>query len=136
MTETVPNIFPALRYADANKALRWLNEAFGFEQTVAVPGPDDTIAHAEMRLGAGTIMFGSAAEETARDDAKDPSTARASIYVWVPDVDEHYAHAKAAGAEITLEPTDMSYGSREYAARDFEGHHWSFGSYLPRPDAR
>lgn len=86
--------------------------------------------------GSARRVLGGSGQAIERDGAQDPSTARASIYVWVPDVDEHHSRAKAAGAEITLEPTDMSYGSREYAARDFEGHHWSFGSYLPRPDAQ
>jgi uncharacterized glyoxalase superfamily protein PhnB len=130
---TAPNIFPALRYADATKALKWLEEAFGFRQTFAVPGPDGTIAHAEMRLGAGTIMFGSAPNLPA-ETTTDLRSARASIYAWVPEIDAHYARARAAGAEITMELADTDYGSREYAARDFEGNHWCFGTYLPQPD--
>ena len=30
-----------------------------------------------------------------------------------------------------MEPEDTEYGSREYAARDPEGHFWSFGTYRP-----
>src|SRR5262245_54142737 len=41
------------------------------------------------------------------------------------------ARAKAAGAEILYGPRDTDYGSREYAARDPEGHIWSFGTYDP-----
>ena len=40
-------------------ALEWLARAFGFEEVMAAPGPDGTIAHAEMRLGRGMIMLGS-----------------------------------------------------------------------------
>lgn len=134
MSETVPNIFPALKYADANKALRWLHDAFGFEQTMAVPDSDGGVMHAEMRLGAGTIMFGSKSEPVTTEPDQDPRSARESIYVWVPDVDEHYARAQSAGAEITIELNGTDYGSREYCARDFEGNHWAFGTYLPRPD--
>jgi uncharacterized glyoxalase superfamily protein PhnB len=36
-----------------------------------------------------------------------------------------------AGADITRPLADTSYGSREYGARDIEGHYWFFGSYLP-----
>jgi uncharacterized glyoxalase superfamily protein PhnB len=32
-----------------------------------------------------------------------------------------------------MPPTDMDYGSREYAARDHEGNVWSFGTYRPTP---
>ena len=44
------------------------------------------------------------------------------------------AHAEIrAGAEITMEPTDQDYGSRDFAARDLEGNEWSFGTYVPQP---
>lgn len=132
MDSKAPNIFPALRYADAAKALRWLHEAFGFEQVMSVPGEGDTVAHAEMRLGAGTIMFGSGKPEPSQ--SADPRDAPFTIYVAVQDPDAHCATARAAGAEITMELTDMDYGSREYAARDFEGNHWSFGTYQPVPE--
>ena len=54
-----------------------------------------------------------------------------TIYVTVDDVDAHAAVARAAGAEIVLEPEDRSYGGRGYSARDCERNVWSFGSYLP-----
>jgi len=49
------------------------------------------------------------------------------------DADAHYERAKAAGAEITRELEDTPYGSREYSARDLDGHTWSFGTYRPEP---
>ncbi|MQA09425.1 MAG: glyoxalase [Pseudonocardiaceae bacterium] len=129
----VPNIFPVLRYRDAAKAERWLADAFGFSTVFSVPGEGGRIAHAELRLGAGRIMIASA-DDVAEETALDPRTARQSNYVAVPDIDEHYARAVAAGAHVTLELTDMDYGSREYSATDFEGNHWSFGTYQPEPD--
>ncbi|CAM01322.1 putative glyoxalase superfamily protein PhnB [Saccharopolyspora erythraea NRRL 2338] len=129
-----PNILPALRYADAAKAWQWLHEAFGFEQRFSVPGPDGTIAHAEMGLGAGTIMFGSASRGAGALIDPDPRKAEWTVYVWVPDIDAHYERARRAGAEITTELAGTDYGSREYGARDFEGNHWAFGTYLPRPE--
>ena len=60
MPQDPPNIFPALRYDDAPAAIEWLGRAFGFETHFEVPGPDGSIAHAELRLGAGMIMLGSA----------------------------------------------------------------------------
>jgi uncharacterized damage-inducible protein DinB len=57
------------------------------------------------------------------------------LYVYVEDVDSHYRRAKAAGAEIVRDLKDTDYGSREYAARDLEGHLWSFGTYRPQAPA-
>jgi uncharacterized glyoxalase superfamily protein PhnB len=124
-----PNIFPVLQYRDAAAALEWLGEAFGFERLFATPGPDGTIAHAEMRHGPGAIMLGSSGSELERAD--DWRAARQSIYVAIAEVDTHHERARAAGAEITRAPQDMDYGSREYSARDLEGHHWHFGTYRP-----
>jgi uncharacterized glyoxalase superfamily protein PhnB len=54
-----------------------------------------------------------------------------SLYLIVADVDAHADRARAAGAEIFLEPVDQDYGGRGYSARDFEGNVWSFGNYDP-----
>jgi len=52
------------------------------------------------------------------------------VCVEVDDVDAHYAHARAAGAEITEEPTDQDYGDRRYTVVDPEGHRWFFFQHL------
>ena len=119
------NIFPALRYSDCDRALSWLKDAFGFEEKAVYRTQDGAIHHAELRLGDGLIMLGHDNGMGAEADR------RHSIDVSVPDPDEHYARAKAAGAEITRELTDQPYGSREYGACDLEGNAWSFGTYNP-----
>lgn len=124
----VPNIFPALKYKEAQKAIDWLNKAFGFEKQFVVPGENNSVAHAQLRNGAGMIMMGSAG----RPDPKNPWTTEPfGIYVVVPDIEEHYARAKAAGAKIERPLADTDHGSREYSARDCEGHLWCFGTYDP-----
>jgi len=45
-----PNIFPAVRYRDADAALEWLKRAFSFEEKAAYRGDDGTIHHAELRF--------------------------------------------------------------------------------------
>lgn len=131
---SAPNIFPVLRYADANKALEWLAHAFSFKENFVVRGDDDTVSHAQMSLGPGIVMFGTTRDSLDNAGETDPLAARHSIYVYVEDVAAHAAQAKAAGAKITRELADTDYGSQEYSARDFEGNHWSFGSYLPKAD--
>jgi len=127
--EGSPNIFPALRYKNAAAALEWLGRAFGFEKQMVVPGPEGTIAHAQMKLGPGVIMLGSGKHGPGTDNPW--NTVKQGVYVYVEDVDAHYARAKAAGAEIVMELEDTDYGSRGYSVRDLEGHLWSFGTYRP-----
>ena len=49
------------------------------------------------------------------------------IQVRVDNIDEHYAHAVAEGATITMELEDVFYGERRYEATDLDGHRWHFG---------
>jgi uncharacterized glyoxalase superfamily protein PhnB len=119
MGDQTPNIYPAIRFADANAALEWLSRAFGFTELAVYRDDDGGVRHAEMSLGPGIVMVGQG----------DPSSH--IVYVAVDDVDAHYERAKAVGAEVVRELEDTDYGSREYTARDLEGHVWSFGTYKP-----
>jgi uncharacterized glyoxalase superfamily protein PhnB len=116
-----PNLFPGLRYRDEHAAMEWLARAFGFERHALFTDDDGVVVHAEMRLGPGIMMIGSAPE---CDEGF-------NVYVYVKEVEAHYEHARAAGAEITRPLADSGYGTREYGARDLDGHFWYFGTYLP-----
>lgn len=127
-----PNIFPFLRYQDAPAAIEWLAKAFGFEKHAVYPGSDGTIAHAELSVGAGIIMLGSARKDVlGMKSPRELGAVNQGIYVALDDIDAHYARARAAGAEILRPLADTDYGAREYTARDLEGHLWSFGTYWP-----
>lgn len=116
-----PNLYPALRFRDELGAMDWLERAFGFARHAVYTGDDGQLVHAELKLGSGILMMGSAPEDKLGF----------SIYVYVEDLDAHYARARAAGAEIVRPLADTSYGSREYGARDLDGHLWYFGTYQP-----
>ncbi len=121
-----PNIYPVARYTRAREAITWLCRTFGFEEHGVYPGPDDTVAHAELRFGTGTLGISSAGPV---NPANVWTTVREGIYVSVGDPDAHHARAAAAGAVIERALANTDYGSREYSARDPEGHLWSFGTY-------
>jgi uncharacterized glyoxalase superfamily protein PhnB len=132
MSDRTPNIFPALRYRDANAAVEWLKQAFGCEEKAVYRDDGGRIMHAELRLGTGIVMLGEASEDGwMGGNAPDARASTVSIYAIVDDPDAHHARASAAGAEIVRELADMDYGSREYSARDLEGNLWSFGTYDP-----
>jgi uncharacterized glyoxalase superfamily protein PhnB len=127
-TTNSPTIWPALTCKDAEAELRFLQDAFGFEEALVVRGEggdDRPIHHAELKwpLGGG-VMFGSSRAED------DPfPTGPVSIYVVCDDPDVLLERATKAGAEIVLPITDENYGSRGFSARDPEGNVWSFGTY-------
>jgi hypothetical protein len=54
-------VIPTFRYHDAPAAIDWLCRVLGFEAHLIVPGETDGIvAHAQLTLGNGMIMLGSA----------------------------------------------------------------------------
>lgn len=128
-------IIPSLRYRDAPAAIEWLCRAFGFEKH-AVYADGEIVHHAQLTYGPGMIMLGSV--DNASDWGKrivqpDEIGGRETqaCSVVVSDADEHYARARAAGAEIVVDIADQDYGGRAYTCRDLEGRLWWFGTYNP-----
>ena len=128
MTENGVGIYPCLLYRDAEKAIEWLVEAFGFTKNVVFPGPDGAIVHAELGWRGSAVMVNSVGTGVRLAT----EVGQAGLYLVVDDADEHYARAVAAGAEVIRELKDEDFGtSRGYAARDIEGNVWIIGTYQP-----
>jgi uncharacterized glyoxalase superfamily protein PhnB len=128
-TTNAPTVWPALRYADAPAAIRFLVDAFGFEEALVVPGEGErAVAHAELRwpLGGGVMLGSTAYTEGVHADMK---AGGASVYVVTDEPDALFERATAAGAEVVQGLRDEDYGSRGFTVRDREGNLWSFGTY-------
>jgi uncharacterized glyoxalase superfamily protein PhnB len=133
-----PTVWPTLRARDARGLIRFLVDAFGFEEVVAwgdqPDGSGDVVVHAQLAwpLGGG-LMLGSVREDPGNPWTLTPGSA--GCYVVTDDPDALHAKAAAAGAQVVQELHDTDYGSREFAVRDPEGNLWSFGTYRgePRP---
>jgi uncharacterized glyoxalase superfamily protein PhnB len=113
----MPNegMIAALRYEDAPAAIEWLCRAFGFERNLVVPDDAGGIAHAQLVFGQSMLMLGGHRDDEFGRLMRVPREAGGStqsLYVIVSDVDGHCARARAAGAEIVMEPVDQDYGGR------------------------
>jgi uncharacterized glyoxalase superfamily protein PhnB len=135
-TTKTPVLYPTMTYRDAAKMIDWLERAFGFRKHVAYTTDDGKVIHAELALGDRLLMLGTAKNDTAFGKLVRPpldvGATTQAVYVAVPDSDAVFAKAKAAGAEIIMELTDQSYGSRDFICRDPEGQVWCFGTYAPK----
>ena len=126
--DNMPRISAYLLYEDVAGALDWLAKAFGFRERLRLPGAQGKIVHAEMELADGVIMIGNPGADFCSPKRLGHVTQH--LYVYVDDVDEHYEHARQAGAIILAEPEDQFYGDRRYGAEDPEGHHWYFAQHI------
>jgi len=126
-----PQVWPTLRARDARALIRFLVDAFGFEETLVV-GDGDRVSHAQLAWPpGGGIMLGSASD--APDDPWPLRPGGFGAYAVTDDPDALCARAVAAGAELVRDLNDTDYGSREFVVRDPEGNQWSFGTYRGEP---
>jgi uncharacterized glyoxalase superfamily protein PhnB len=130
-------VTPNLGYRDARAAIRFLVDAFGFEE-VAVYEEEakGRIGHAALRWpGGGGVMLHSAdgnavADQTDRASA-DGGYLAYSIHVATDDPDALFERAVAAGATVVRAVENSPFGTRGFIVSDPEGLYWSFGTELP-----
>jgi uncharacterized glyoxalase superfamily protein PhnB len=116
-------VIPVLIYPDVREAVEWLGTAFGFVERVRI-GEDH---RSQLTVGDGAVIVGDV-----RHDRRPPRAGEVthSVMVRVDDVNSHCERARAAGAQIVMEPTDFEYGERQYTAEDPAGHQWTFSETL------
>jgi PhnB protein len=122
-----PTVCPYVFYEDGDAALAFLVNVFGLKERMRSLAPDGAVSHAEVEIGDGLVMLG------CPPNHKSPAQlghVTSGVYVHVDDVDAYYARAKAAGARVQEDPTDMPYGVRSYGVLDSEGHQWWFSQPL------
>ena len=127
-------VIPTMRYRDAPAAIDWLCRVLGFSRHLVVPGEDGAVAHAQLVLGDGMIMLGSANDDAygrlVRVPGPDGANTQCACLV-VDDPSAVHDRAVAAGAEIVRPLESPEYGGVFFACRDPEGHIWNVGSYDP-----
>ena len=123
-----PEISPYLYYEDGTAAMDWLIRAFGFEEDMRMTSDEGRLEHGQVKLGDQIVMLGEPG--SGYQSPKKRGGATAGVHVYVDDVDAHFEQAKAAGAEIHMEPTDQPYGDRRYDTEDPEGPNWFFAQRL------
>jgi uncharacterized glyoxalase superfamily protein PhnB len=129
-----PAFISSVIYRDNRAALKWLQDAFGFEINELITDADNQIVHAEMRHGDGIVMIGSEfADWTSSPLSVDGKNTQRIHVRLTHGIDEHCEKARRAGAAIQMEPADQFYGDRAYIAVDPEGHRWSFAQPVKNP---
>ena len=123
-----PQLTPYICVDGADTAIEFYKKVFGAQERMRMPGPDGSIMHAEMEMREGVVMMGRPGP-----DYRNPrhlGGATQGLYIYVDDVDGHFAQAKRSGAKVVKELTDEFYGDRVYGAEDPEGHQWFFAKHI------
>ena len=115
----------AISYAKLGTAARWLASAFGFEPVGTFPDDAGPGEWTEFHIGNAALILFKLDGDLAR------ATARTHVpWVFVDDLDAHFANAKTQGATIVEEI--HQHGYRAYVADDIEGHRWTFAQANPK----
>ncbi|MFZ0658824.1 MAG: VOC family protein [Candidatus Binataceae bacterium] len=99
-----------------------VKHAFGAQELERLPVGDHGF-HIEARIGDSMIVIEAA-------DPPHPGGMRASIYVYVEEVDAAYRRALAAGASSIAEPADKPYQERAAGVKDSYGNIWWLATYM------
>ena len=94
-TPRPPQIIPYLFYRDVPAALDFLTRAFGFKEEMRARTPSGGM-HGEASFQGQLVMMGQGARERGLATPKDAGAATMGVFIYLDDVDKHYAVAKAA----------------------------------------
>jgi uncharacterized glyoxalase superfamily protein PhnB len=128
----VDTVLPHVTYKHLPEAMAWLGRTFGLVEHYRYGNP---ISGAQVRLGKAYIMV-----RAARGNYRSPAElgfGNQSLTIFLEDVERHFEHSKAAGANIIENLHETEYWELQYGVEDLEGHHWLFSRHARdvSPDA-
>ena len=119
-----------LAVEDASTAIDFYKQAFGAEETIRMPGPDGSVAHAELQIGDSKLML---SDPFPQSDVRPPAERggpTASVFMYVDDVDAVFEQAQVAGATVSSPLENMFWGDRFGSLTDPFGHVWSIATHI------
>lgn len=122
-THARQTITPYLTVKRAEELVDFVKDVFGGVELFRATGSAGGL-HAEVTIGESKLMIGGyeAVEEI-------PT----ALHLYVPDADDVYRRALAAGATSVEEPVDQEYGDREAGVKDPTGNLWWIATHKLGP---
>jgi PhnB protein len=115
---------PSLVVDNASEAIEFYKKAFGATERGRMPGPGDTVAHAELEIGDSVVMLNDPFPQSTTRPPKELGGTTVALALYAEDTDGVYKQAIDAGATSTMEPDDMFWGDRMASVTDPYGHSW------------
>jgi uncharacterized glyoxalase superfamily protein PhnB len=113
-------LIPHLVCSPCSEAIEFYKKAFGAEERARMPGPNNTLMHAEIKIGTSVIMIS--------DAVMTPAT-QSNLHLYVTDVDVAYKRALDAGCQVVMPLGDMFWGDRYGVVSDKWNNRWSLATH-------
>jgi PhnB protein len=125
-------ITPALVVDGGVKALEFYAEVFDATERMRFPGPDGSIAHAELQIGDSVVIVEDASPYmgTKAPPAGGLEGSPTFLFIYVEDVDAVIERAVKLGATLRRPPQDQFYGDRDGFIVDPFGHGWTIATHV------
>lgn len=129
---SIHEVFAYLRLHDAARAIEFYTQAFGAKEKFRLAEPGGRIGHAELELGATTIMLSDEYPEMGIRGPLAIGGTSFMLHLHVDDADALIRRAVDAGATLIRPASDQFYGERSGTVRDPFGHEWIIGHEIEK----
>jgi PhnB protein len=123
-------VTPYLAVDGAKKAIEFYGKAFGAKERFVMPGPGDTVGHAELEIGDSVVMISDPFPQSSIKAPTEVGATTAGVFLYVEDVDKAFKQAIDSGAEQVSAPEDMFWGDRFASVKDPFGHQWQMATHV------
>jgi PhnB protein len=124
----VPVVMPMLVCRDVSAEVDFCKATFAAVELVRRPGPDGTVAHALVTIGAAMVLIEGEWPTLASRAPQPDGSSPVVIYVYVEDVDTVVERAVAAGARVLMPVKNQFWGDRTGRIMDPSGHVWTIST--------
>lgn len=114
----------------ASKAIEFYKKVFGAKELFRMPGPNESIGHAEIQIGDARLML---ADEHPAFGNKSPQAYGGTpigLCLYTESCDQVFAKAVENGAKVVQEPTNQFYGDRSGRIEDPFGFQWTIATHV------
>lgn len=124
------SVTPYLIVKGASRAIEFYKNAFGASEIMRFPGPNNTIAHAELKIGDSVIMLADEGPQGLHRAPESYGGTPVSLMIYVPDVDKTFKQAVSQGSKELRPVQDQFYGDRSGNVVDPFGHVWTIATHV------
>ncbi|RIQ20288.1 VOC family protein [Jiangella rhizosphaerae] len=130
--DTYRRITPCLVVRGAAEALEFYADVFGATERMRFPGPDGSVAHAEIVIGDSVLIVEDASPVMGTEPPPEGGLpgSPSFLFLYVEDVDAVVARAVERGATLKRAPETQFYGDRDGYVVDPFGHGWTIATHV------